>query len=225
MLSINLAVLVLLQLQVADLRLELREFVHQFLIGIWVIIFWWCANHGHVKILLLSKMCKLNIICIWGSFTGNDPSWRHFVSSCRSDSRALGFCHVASLTLWMNILWSLLFPNRLIATLRDIATLVLFLLGPFSVHNLHKFVLKNTRSLADDAHYRLFWWFVRAAVVLVDCAHVGHEELLVLVVHRAHLLAPIIVIRIPRGKMTLELNLILGEARQMKSVKIVILWV
>ena len=64
---------------------------------------------------------------------------------------------------------------------------------------------------------------MRAAVILVDRAHVGHEELLVLVVHCAHLLAAIIIIRIPRGKVALELNLVLGETRQMESVKIIIL--
>lgn len=65
MLSIHLAVLVLLQLQVADFRLKLREFVDQFLVRIAVIVFLAlrCANHGHVEIFFLCmRLAKLNII-------------------------------------------------------------------------------------------------------------------------------------------------------------------
>ena len=65
MLSIHLAVLVLLQLQVADFRLELCEFVDQFLVRIAVIVFLalGCAYHGHVEIFFLSmRLAKLNII-------------------------------------------------------------------------------------------------------------------------------------------------------------------
>lgn len=67
MLSIHLAVLVLLQLQVADFRLKLCELVHQFLIGIAVIVFLAlrCADHGHVEVLVPREaLPKLNIVCI-----------------------------------------------------------------------------------------------------------------------------------------------------------------